>query len=380
MEETLDFPSSRDENPNDHASAAEGLEMTVEGFRFRSVHPQVAIGTATDRYAGWLGQIYTPERYQGRITKRRHEVGGCSFVEEVLPVDSVEEYFEHFANLEIDYTTYRPLLDEHLHPTDTFYLVRAYAGHLKEGDRVILKAPQAVVAPRLRRGGEFVANPDYLDADYFTHRFYAPAAKLLKEHLGGILFEQEYRRAVDRDEPEEEAADLERFFRRIPPDKRYHLELRTERYLSKPLFDVLARMGVGQALSHWTWLPTLAEQLARAGGRFFNEGGDVLIRLMTPRGMRYEDAFAKTHPFNRLVPGMLSEQMLDETAAIMHQAIAAERTVRVIVNNRAGGNAPLIAERLVERFRAWPGTAAEELSAPEQRCPAEPDPRPLEKS
>jgi hypothetical protein len=109
-------------------------------------------------------------------------------------------------------------------------------------------------------------------------------------------------------------------------------------------------MGVGQALSHWTWLPALGEQLERAGGRFFNEGGDVLIRLMTPHGMRYEDAFAKAHPFDRLVPGMLSERMLDETAAIMHRAIAAERRVMVIVNNRAGGNAPLIAEQLVERF------------------------------
>jgi hypothetical protein len=36
----------------------------------------------------------------------------------------------------------------------------------------------------------------------------------------------------------------------------------------------------------------------------------------------------------------------------MRKAIAAERHVTVIVNNRAGGNAPLIAERLAERFRA----------------------------
>jgi uncharacterized protein YecE (DUF72 family) len=319
---------------------------------FRDLHPQVAIGTATDRYAAWLGQIYTPERYAGRITRRTHEIGGCSFIEEVLPVESVGEYFEHFGALELDFTFYRPLLDEHLHPTPTFHLVRTYAGHLKPGDRLFLKAPQAVVTPRLRQGSGFVANPDYLDVDYFTHRFYAPAAKLLKEHLGGILFEQEYRRAAERDDPEDEAADLERFFRRIPSDKRYHLELRTEGYLSPPIFDVLARLGVGQALTHWTWLPPLSEQFARAGERFFNEGGEVLIRLMTPHGTRYEDAYAKAHPFDRLVPGMLSERMLDETAAIMRRAVAAERHVTVIVNNRSGGNAPLIAEELAARFRA----------------------------
>jgi uncharacterized protein YecE (DUF72 family) len=321
-------------------------------FAFRELHPQVALGTATDRYAGWLGQIYTPGRWAGRISRRTHEVGGRSFVEEVLPVESVEEYFEHFGALELDFTFYRPLLDEHLRPTDTFHLVRTYAGHLREGDRLFLKAPQAVVAPRLRRGGGFVVNPDYLDADFFTHRFYAPAVKLLHGRLAGILFEQEYRRAAERDAVEDEAADLERFFRRIPPDKRYHLELRTEAYLSEPVFAVLARTGVGQALSHWTWLPPLAEQLARAGGRFFNEGGEVLVRLMTPHGVRYEDAYARAHPFDRLVEGMLSERMLGETAAVMRAAIAAGRHVTVIVNNRSGGNAPLIAERLVERFRA----------------------------
>ena len=93
-------------------------------FLFRDLHPQVAIGTATDRYAGWVGQIYTPGRYAGHITRRTHEVGGRAFVEEVLPVASVEEYFEHFGVLELDATFYRPLLDEHLHPTETFHLLR----------------------------------------------------------------------------------------------------------------------------------------------------------------------------------------------------------------------------------------------------------------
>jgi len=320
-------------------------------FRFRDLHPQVSFGTASDRYAGWLGQIYSRERYEGRITRRTHEVGGRPFVEEVLPVECVEEYFEHFGALELDSTFYRPLLDEHLHPTETFHLLRTYAGHLKEGDRVFLKAPQAVVAPRLRRGGGFVANPGYLDADLFTHRFYAPAVKLLHGHLAGILFEQEYRRAAERDAVEDEAADLERFFRRIPDDKRYHLELRTETYLAAPVFDVLQRLGVGQAFSHWTWLPPLAEQFSRAGERFFNAGGEVLMRLMTPHGMRYEDAYAKAHPFDRLVEGMLSGRMLDDTAAIVRRAVTAGRHVTVIVNNRSGGNAPLIVEKLVEKVR-----------------------------
>ncbi|MDP2046628.1 MAG: DUF72 domain-containing protein, partial [Deltaproteobacteria bacterium] len=60
----------------------------MENFIFRSLHPQIFIGTASDRYAGWLGQIYSHDNYAGRLTKRTKIIGGKTFVEEVLPVDS----------------------------------------------------------------------------------------------------------------------------------------------------------------------------------------------------------------------------------------------------------------------------------------------------
>ena len=68
-------------------------------FFFQGLHPKIHIGTATDRYGGWIGQIYTEERYKGRITSRSNKVGGKSFKEEVLPVECVEEYFDHFSVL-----------------------------------------------------------------------------------------------------------------------------------------------------------------------------------------------------------------------------------------------------------------------------------------
>lgn len=39
-------------------------------FQFRDLHPLVSLGTASDRYAGWLGQIYSETRYKGRISSR----------------------------------------------------------------------------------------------------------------------------------------------------------------------------------------------------------------------------------------------------------------------------------------------------------------------
>ena len=74
----------------------------------------------------WIGQICTGERYQGRINRRTNTVGVKSFVEETLPVESVEKYFEHFPVLEIDYTFYSPLLDKDGKPTNNFHVLRNY--------------------------------------------------------------------------------------------------------------------------------------------------------------------------------------------------------------------------------------------------------------
>ena len=42
---------------------------------------------------------------------------------------------------------------------------------------------------------------------------------------------------------------------------------------------------------------------------------------MTPRGIRYEDAYARTHSFNGMVDGMMNPEMVDETVDIMRAAI-----------------------------------------------------------
>lgn len=71
---------------------------------------------------------------------------------------------------------------------------------------------------------------------------------------------------------------------------------------------------------------------------------------MTPKGMRYEDAYARTHPFDGIVDGMMNPEMVDETVDIMRSAIEDGVQINVIINNRAGGNAPLIAQKIAEQF------------------------------
>ncbi|MEJ2091606.1 MAG: DUF72 domain-containing protein [Syntrophobacterales bacterium] len=326
------------------------LTGDIEKFIFHHLHPQVRLGTASDRYAGWQGQIYTPDRYARSIRQRSKEVGGQTLTEAVLPVESVAEYFEHFSVLELDFTFYRFLKDQQGKPTQNFQTLRAYSKHLQQGDALILKVPQAITAPKLRRRGQYEDNPTYLNPGVFTRQFYEPASELLGPVLTGFIFEQEYLTKQDRPPVTEMATALDKFFQEIPRDNRYHLELRTELYLREPVFEVLERHGVGQVLSHWTWLPPLRKQLIKAGGRFFNAGKQCVIRLLTPLGMRYEDSYVQAYPFDKLVEAMLRPEMIQETVDLMSQAINQGVQANVIINNRAGGNAPLIAQRIARKF------------------------------
>jgi uncharacterized protein YecE (DUF72 family) len=326
------------------------LTFHPETFRFRDLHPLVSLGTASDRYAGWLGQIYTGETYNNRIKKRTKKVGGKVFVEEVLPVDSVEEYFQHFRTLELDFTFYNPLLGEEGAPTGSFHALRTYRDHLQEEDRLILKVPQIFFARKIRKDGKFLENEDYLNVSGFVKRFYDPVLELLDPWLDGIIFEQEYQRKDERMSVRDQADSLDEFFSSLPRDNRFHVELRTQSYLEEPVLTVLKNHGVGQVLSHWTWLPSLKQQFAMGGGRFVNRGRKGMIRLMTPRGVRYEDAYAKAHPFDKLVPGMMSVDMVRHTVEIMKEAVNQGTGIHVIVNNRSGGNAPLIAQEVAKAF------------------------------
>jgi hypothetical protein len=101
---------------------------------------------------------------------------------------------------------------------------------MKKGDLVLLKAPQLVIDRKLRRGGAFVENEYYLNADIFTRQFYQPAVEILGPSLNGIIFEQEYHVKNDRVPILQFSQELDEFLSKLPTETRYHIELRTEAY------------------------------------------------------------------------------------------------------------------------------------------------------
>jgi hypothetical protein len=122
--------------------------------------------------------------------------------------------------------------------------------------------------------------------------------------------------------------------------------------LADPVFEVLKKHGVGLVFSHWTWLPPLRKQFAKVRAEFFNSGKQVVIRLITPLRMSYEQSYAKAFPFYKMVDEMLDWEMVEDTAKIVHEAIRDKVQVNLIINNRAEGNAPLIAQKIADRLHS----------------------------
>jgi hypothetical protein len=60
----------------------------------------------------------------------------------------------------------------------------------------------------------------------------------------------------------------------------------------------------------------------------------------------------KAFPSDKMVSGILDSEMIGDTAKIVNEAQKDKVQVYLIINNRAGGNAPQIAQKIAERFHS----------------------------
>jgi uncharacterized protein YecE (DUF72 family) len=325
----------------------------ADAYNFRDLHPHVRFGTASDRYAGWIGQIYPEDPYATRISSRNRKLAGQTFEEQQVPIESVGAYFQHFGVLELDFTFYRPLLEDG-ESSPNYFVLSNYLDHAPDDARFLVKAPQTFFARTLRRGGDFVENPDFLDAEGYLETFHEPAVELMGDRLDGLIFQQEYQRVADSPSPEANVERLDNFFSAIPNDVQLHLELRSEHLLSDSYFDWLDERGLGHVFSHWTWLPAIRKQWSMCGERFTAANDQVVARLLTPRNVKYADAYAKAYPFDEPVPELSETEqahdMVLDATALAYRAQAENAVLNVIANNRAWGNAPDLARTIAHRI------------------------------
>lgn len=329
----------------------------IAEYDFREVHPNLHFGTASDRFAGWIGPIY-PQHYEEEIESRSKRMNGQVYEERTVPVESVRDYFEHFSVLELDFTFYSPLLGLDGEPTNTLKTLQQYAEYAPEDALFLLKAPQMFFARKLRRGKSgqdvfYEDNPNFLNAEAYTRQFSLPALNVLGDRLQGVLFQQEYQRVQDAPLPQDNIAELDSFFTQILDSVQPHIELRSPHLLVQPYFDWLESRGIGFVFSHWTWLPQIRRQWQLCEGRFTATDGTCVTRLLTPLGMSHADAYALTHPFDKPVDEITgtkqSREMILDVTALTYRAESQDVLLNVIANNPAWGNAPALAQAIASR-------------------------------
>jgi len=290
----------------------------------------VFIGTSSWKYEGWLGQLYTPERYawRGRVAASRFQR------------DCLREYAEVFKTVCVDAAYYDfPRADA----------LRRLADAVPDDFRFGFKVTDAITIkkfPNLERFGLRAGqpNPDFLNADLFASAFLGPC-ETIRPKVGVLIFEFSRFWPADYAQGREFVADLDAFLSRLPSGWPYAVELRNRHWLAAEYFACLARHRVAHVFNSWEAMPSVSEQMALPGSRTHPEL--VVARFLLRPGRRYEEAVKLFEPYSsvkdvnveaRAAGAALIAEGLAANAGI-GQGGAPRRRTFIFVNNRMEGNA-----------------------------------------
>lgn len=284
----------------------------------------VCLGTSSWKYEGWIGSIYSRDRYmrRGRFSTKRFEAECLSEYAETFPTVSGDFSFYQFPSAE-----YWAKLFAVVPPGFTFALkvpeeitVHHWPGHARYGPKAGTR------------------NPHFLDANLFEQAF----TKLLEphhDHVAAIVFEFA---TFAKKEFASDSAFLEQlkpFLDSLPVGWNYGVEIRNEAYLGPDYFQALANRNVAHVFNAWTRMPALAEQVSMPEA--FTADFTV-VRALLRRGRSYEQAVSMFEPYREVQdPDLSTREALRE---LVRQSRRKKRRAYIYVNNRLEGNAPTTIE------------------------------------
>lgn len=279
------------------------------------------LGTSSWKYPGWLGSIYSAERYCGRR----------GFSQKEFDARCLSEYAETFPIVGGDFSFYRFYEEP--------YWKRLFA-QTPSNFQFVLKVPQEIttpVWPKLARHGSLAGrrNPSFLDADLFRSQFAEPLTAY-REQVGAVVFEfGEFSESLHPNGERDFVHDLGPFLGRLPAGFRYAVEVRNADYLDPAYFQCLREHGAAHVFNSWTEMPALTEQLAI--DEAFSADFLVCRALLRP-GRNYEQAVARFQPYDRVQDPYPEGRMA--LSQLVRRARAERRKTFVVVNNRFEGNSP----------------------------------------
>ncbi len=297
-----------------------------------ALSPLIRFGTSTWTYEGWQGQVYL-KPYTKSLFARECLGEYCQYQYNGEPL---------FRTVGNDSAFYRPAMANQL---------LRYLNQIPEDFELCSKVWEEITIPRFASHVRYgvkagLPNPRFLDAKLFNELVLTPYREAQFEpHAGPFLFEfQRHELSA-----EEFCSRLDGFFRQLPKDFRYAVEIRNAGLLGPHYQKVLETHGIAHVYNHWSYMPALAEQHTRMGG--FTAPFTVL-RLLTPLKMSYEAAKKRAEPYTKIVEAL--PEMRRETVELVRKAVAENRRAYVLVNNRSEGNAPLTIQALADQLRDIP--------------------------
>ncbi|MCZ2151778.1 MAG: DUF72 domain-containing protein [Bryobacterales bacterium] len=287
----------------------------------------IYFGTSSWKYEGWMGQIYTRERYltRGKFSRKKFEA------------ECLEEYSKTFPVVCGDFSFYQ------------FPSVAYWQRLFASAPRLLFafKVPEDITVKRFPTHARYgpragLYNETFLDAGVFQDAFLRPLEPY-RDRIGALIFEFG---AFSRSAFEGEAPfldQLDAFLRALPKGFRYSVEVRNPEFLGPEYFGCLRAHGVAHVFNSWTRMPELGRQMTLEEA--YTADFQVVRALLRP-GRTYEEAVARFSPYLHVQEPLPAERMA--ARQFVDRARSRKQLAFLFVNNRLEGNAPESIAAMIE--------------------------------
>lgn len=296
------------------------LRARLERKLARLASENILIGTSSWKYEGWLGSVYTEDRYitRGKLSKKKFEENCIAEYAEVFPIVCGDFAFYQFptrAFWDKLFTT-APSKLRWAFKVPEEITVKQWPGHARYGARAGM------------------TNENFMNAELFQAAF-LDALGPWKDRVSVLIFEFGTMSKKVMPDAAAYVEQLDAFLAALPEGWRYSVEIRNPEFLVHDYFQCLRGHNTAHVLNAWTRMPELGIQLQIED--VFTADFSV-VRALLRYGRAYEQAVKSFEPYREVQDPNPAAR--DALKAILERARRIKQPAFVFVNNRLEGNAP----------------------------------------
>ncbi|WP_422926622.1 DUF72 domain-containing protein [Singulisphaera sp. PoT] len=294
----------------------------------------IYFGTSSWKYEGWLGSVYSPNRYEtrGKFSKKKFDTECLEEYAQVFPAVCGDFAFYQFPSAELWKQLFSDTPDSFLFafkvPEDI--TVARWPGHARYGTKA---------------GTE---NPHFLNAAILKKLFLQPLKPYTKRIASLILEFGTFAKSTFPT-PDHFLDRLDDFLADLPGGFRFSIEIRNPEYLGANYFTLLSSHNVAHVFNAWTRMPELEKQVGMTG---VVTADHLIARALLSKGRLYEDAVKRFEPYQALKEP--NRPARDALCSIANLARQRKKPAFLFINNRLEGHAPSTIEGTIDLLSGEP--------------------------